>query len=70
MKYETNEDGRHYLTIWEYGERNCEKNLTLLNFKLERSPCHLHNPRESRPIYTFPRGLELGGELVSTPAPN
>ena len=31
MKYETNEDGRHYLTIWEYGERNCEKNLMLLN---------------------------------------
>ena len=31
MKYETNEDRRHYLTIWEYGERNCEKNLVLFS---------------------------------------
>ena len=66
MKYETNVDGRHYLTIWENGEINCEKNLTLFNFELERSPYHLHNPRESRSFYTLPRGLGLGGGLVST----
>ena len=37
-----------------------------LSSELKRSPFHLHNPRESRSFYIFPRGLGLGGGLVST----
>ena len=34
--------------------------------ELERNTFELHNPREGRTIYAQPRGLGLGGGLVST----